>query len=439
MASGLERVIEHVQFLAVASELNYRHDGQLLARFTTSQDQASFTALVRKHGPMVLGVCRSVLRNHHDAEDAFQATFMILARKAGSIRQSSLAAWLHTVAHRTALAARNANARRQSHEKQMDKPPEVEIVPPESQDWRPVLDRELERLAEIHRGPVILCDLEGLSRKEAARQLKIAEGTLSSRLNRARALLAERLRQHGMNLSAATLGAAISPRTPCAVPQGLVTRTVKSVLLTVVDRMAAPLKPADILMKGVLKQMLAAKLKGMAGVAIAFASLTVSGYCCLTSNLVAAQPQILTSIAPLQARSVAGQKNDQTNLLTSAIQGHRANLKAIRTLYADLWIRTDGTNSRNMLTGKWWQEGSKIRFDEQKIDDQGQPIAAHDDYLVESEKTYRLTSHVGDWGRTYLSGRITPGASASWEFCRPLESNGLHRSVLSSPFCWRDS
>ena len=406
MASGLERVIEHVQFLAAVSEANYCQDGQLLARFTTSQDQGSFTALVRKHGPMVLGVCRRVLGNHHDAEDAFQATFMILARKAGFIRQSSLAAWLHTVAHRTALAARNANARRRKHEKLVDKLPEVATVSSQFQDWRPLLDNELGRLAEIHRGPLVLCDLEGFSRREAARQLKIPEGTLSSRLNRARALLAERLRRRGLNPSPATFATALAARTPCAVPQSLVMRTVKSVFLTVAEGIAAPLTPAEILLQGVSKQMLVAKFNGMMVIGFAFASLTIGSYCCLTSNSAAAQPQNLASPAPRQAEKVKDQRNDQSNLLTNVIQGHRANLKAIRSLYAELWIRTDGTNSNRILTGKWWQEGSKIRFEQQRVDDQGQPLGPHEEYQVEGDKTYRLTSHVVDWGRIQMAGRI---------------------------------
>ena len=434
MASGLERVIEHVQFLAAVSEASYRQDGQLLACFVASQDQASFAALVRKHGPMVLGVSRRVLGNHHDAEDAFQATFMILARNAGFIRQSSLAAWLHTVAHRTALAARNASARRRSHEKQMDKLPEVEIVSPELQDWRPLLDFELDRLAEIHRAPVILCDLEGFSRKQAARQLKIPEGTLSSRLNRARTLLAERLRQHGVMLSAATLGAAISARTTCAVSQGLVTRTVKSVLLTVVDRMAAPLTPAEILVKGVSKQMLATKLKAMAVIAVVFATLTASGYCCLSSNLEAAEATISVPIAPTQAPKASDQQKAQADLLAKAIQGHRANRKAIRSLYAQLWIRTDNMNSRKMLTGKWWQEGDRIRVEEQQVDYQGQAAGPHEDYLVESRKTYELTSQVGDWGITHMAGRITQGTAPRGEFLDPWSRMGFTDQVSPPTF-----
>jgi RNA polymerase sigma factor (sigma-70 family) len=434
MASGLERVIEHVQFLAAVSEANYRQDGQLLARFIASQDQASFTALVRKHGPMVLGVCRGVLGNHHDAEDAFQATFMILARKAACIRQSSLAAWLHTVAHRTALAGRNADARRRSHEKQMDKLPEIEMVSPEYQDWRPLLDSELGRLAEIHRGPVVLCDLEGFSRKEAARQLKIAEGTLSSRLNRARALLAVRLRQHGVMLSAATLGAAVSARTSCAVPQGLVTRTVKSILLTVVDRMAAPLTPAEVLVKGVSKQMLAIKLKGMAGIAVVIATLTATGYCCLSSSLAAAQPETLASITPSHAPKAGDQQKVQADLLAKAIQGHRANLKAIRSLYAELWIRTDGKNSTRILTGKWWQEGDRIRFEEQRVDDQDQATGPREDYLLDGKKTFRLTSQIGNWGQTHMAGRITQETMPHGSFLDPWSRMGFTDQYSSGHF-----
>src|SRR5260370_32425840 len=148
-------------------------DGQLLARFVAGRDEDSFAALLRRHGPMVFGVCRRVLRDTHDAEDAFQATFLILTRKAASVvKRDSVGAYLYAVAYHTALEAAQANARRRAREKPMrDLPhPEAPAVdsPAEAAEWRPLLDREMNRLPEKCRAAVILCGLEWLPERPAA-------------------------------------------------------------------------------------------------------------------------------------------------------------------------------------------------------------------------------------------------------------------------------
>src|SRR5436305_1518526 len=169
-------------------------DGQLLARFVADRDEEAFAALVRRHGPMVLGVCRRVLAQEQDAEDAFQAAFLVLARKAASVRKrAAVGSWLYGVAYHTARRARDARSRRRAREKQVDAMPQPEVRHPEPQDWRPVLDRELAGLPEKYRAAVVLCDLEGRTRREAARLLGLPEGTLSSRLATGRRLLAGRL------------------------------------------------------------------------------------------------------------------------------------------------------------------------------------------------------------------------------------------------------
>jgi RNA polymerase sigma factor (sigma-70 family) len=149
-------------------------DGELLARFVASRDEDSFAALVRRHGPMVLAVCRRMLRHAQDAEDCFQATFMVLARKAATVKRESVASWLYSVAYRTSLEARVINARRRAREKQVEEMPHPEVMPPETQDWRPWFDQELNRLPEQYRAVIVACDLEGRSRKHAARFLGLA-------------------------------------------------------------------------------------------------------------------------------------------------------------------------------------------------------------------------------------------------------------------------
>src|SRR5262245_15534171 len=188
-------------------------DAELLESFLTRQDEAAFGALVRRHGPMVLGVCRWVLGHAQDAEDAFQATFLVLARKAGSLGQRDLVGnWLYGVAYRTAREAKARNARRRAREKQVKDLPhpavEPELAGPE---LSPTLDRELSRLPDKYRAPVVLCDLEGGSRKEVARQLNLPEGTLSSRLAAARRMLALRLARHGWAAPCAVARAAVPP------------------------------------------------------------------------------------------------------------------------------------------------------------------------------------------------------------------------------------
>src|SRR5262245_19210054 len=143
-------------------------DGQLLNSFLEQRDEAAFETLVRRHGPMVLGVCRRILHNPHDAEDAFQATFLVLVRKADSVNPPEMVGnWLYGVAGRTAMKAKSTVARQRAKESQMKDIPRHE--PSQDQLWldlQPLLDRELQRLPDKFRVPVVLCDLEGKTRKE---------------------------------------------------------------------------------------------------------------------------------------------------------------------------------------------------------------------------------------------------------------------------------
>src|SRR5262249_23067276 len=135
-------------------------DGQLLARFVACRDECAFTTLVRRHGPMVLSVCRRALHHEQDAEDAFQAAFLVLARKAQSVaKRESVGSWLYSVAYHVALKARGVGARRRARERQVDVLPQPVVSPTEPQDWRPLLGRELESLPEKYRAALVLCEL----------------------------------------------------------------------------------------------------------------------------------------------------------------------------------------------------------------------------------------------------------------------------------------
>ena len=155
----------HLRKLVLLQDGVGMSDGQLLECFLAQREEAAFAALMRRHGPMVFGVCRRVLRNTQDAEDAFQATFLVLLRKARSVRRPELLGnWLYGVAYRTAMAARGATAKRRAKEREMAKPGAVEDY--DSQELSSLLDKKLVQLPEKFRVPIVLCDLEGKARKE---------------------------------------------------------------------------------------------------------------------------------------------------------------------------------------------------------------------------------------------------------------------------------
>ena len=165
-------------------------DGELLARFLSSRDPAALAALVRRHAPMVWGVCCRLLHNHQDAEDAFQATFLVLVKKAAGVPRHAVANWLYGVARQTAIRLRALAAKRGRRESQVVNMPELRgqesgVRDRDGSDLQAVLDEELGRLPNHYRGVLVLCDLEGMTRKEAARQLAIPEGSVASRLARA--------------------------------------------------------------------------------------------------------------------------------------------------------------------------------------------------------------------------------------------------------------
>src|SRR5438874_5672646 len=194
-------VLHHLRRTALMHDGAGLSDGQLLECFLARPDEAAFEALVRRHGPMVLGVCRRVLRNAHDAEDAFQATFLVLVRKAASLRRrEAVGNWLYGVAYRTALQARATAARRRLKEAQMRSPDSQDSTAASvvRLELQALLDRELSRLPQKYQAPIVLCDLLGKTKREAAADLGCPEGTVSSRLARGRELLRRRLARQGL-------------------------------------------------------------------------------------------------------------------------------------------------------------------------------------------------------------------------------------------------
>lgn len=218
-------------------------DRQLLERFLRTGDEAAFTTLVARHGPLVLRVCRNVLHEEHAAEDAFQAAFLVLIRKAGTIRrQQSLSSWLYKVAYRIALEARTAAVQRQAREAQVPgktaADPLAEIT---GRELLAVLDEELMRLPEKYRAPLVLCYLESATTDEAARQLDWSLSTFKRRLDAGRELLRTRLARRGLTLAAAfatilmasgTVAAALPARLLSSTLQAVAAETVSARLAT---------------------------------------------------------------------------------------------------------------------------------------------------------------------------------------------------------------
>jgi RNA polymerase sigma factor (sigma-70 family) len=219
----MKHLIRHVRQAAAAVPPDT--DAELLAAFALDRDPAAFAAIVDRHGPMVYAACRRLLRDPNDVDDAFQAVFLVLIRKAGSVRGAQLAGWLYGVALRTARASRKLAARRRrlddTYRARVLQAAEVRPDPVEADDLRAVLDRELSHLTESARSAVVLCDLEGRTRKEAAAELGWPEGTLATRLARAREVLAYRLARAGVTLSVPALVTSLAAEAAAVVPPRL--------------------------------------------------------------------------------------------------------------------------------------------------------------------------------------------------------------------------
>jgi RNA polymerase sigma factor (sigma-70 family) len=261
-------VIRYLRELAAPADAG---DVQFLDRFVRQRDEAAYEAILRRHGPMVLGTCLRVLNNFHDAEDAFQATFLVLARKAGSIgRGESLGGWLYRIAYRAALKAKTQASRRYARESPLEDTPAADSVADLAWgELRPVLDEELNRLPGRYRDAVVLCYFEGKTYAEAAQALGLAEGTVSSRLARARDLLRKRLVRRGLTLSSGLLATVFSQKAlAVALPIAWVNSTAQAALRFTAGKAGAGAvsEPVTLLTEGVLQAMFPSKFRLVAAV-----------------------------------------------------------------------------------------------------------------------------------------------------------------------------
>jgi RNA polymerase sigma factor (sigma-70 family) len=276
-----ESVLGPLRMLFNVGAIRDMTDGQLLERFASGGEAAelAFAALVERHGPLVLHTCRSILRDDHEAEDAFQATFLVLVRKAGSLWvRDSLGPWLHQVACRAARRARTEAARqadhvrrtaettaRRDHERAED-----------GEEFAAAIHEEIERMPERYRVPVLLCDLEGRTHEQAARHLGCPVGTIKSRLARGRLRLRDRLTRRGLVVPAGVVAAGLLPPTARAVPPASwVDSTIRAAMQIVAGRPTAAVVSATVLsvVKNVSRELFMSSLKGVVAVVVTLGAL----------------------------------------------------------------------------------------------------------------------------------------------------------------------
>jgi RNA polymerase sigma factor (sigma-70 family) len=278
MARGqLPNVLHYLRGLFRAPGAD-QSDRQMLERFAATRDEAAFAALVERHAPLVWGVCRRVLGNEHDAEDAFQATFLVLARRAGSVRwRDEIGNWLYAVAVNVARKAKAQGERRRYREREVQPMPNAAFsTEADRNELRAVLDEEVARLPEKYRRPVVLCCLEGKTYGEAAELLGWPEGTVSGRLARAKEMLSRRLTRRGLAASGALLAAVLAAEVGSAAPPALVQLTVKVAPAFAIGR-GLTAGAAAALAEGVLQTMFLTKLKTVAAVALVAVVLVGAG------------------------------------------------------------------------------------------------------------------------------------------------------------------
>jgi RNA polymerase sigma factor (sigma-70 family) len=330
----------------VAETLADQSDRQLVERFLAGRGEAVFEAIVRRHGAMVYRVCWRVLRHHQDAEDAFQATFLVLAQKLRSNRKrASLACWLHGVAHRVALKAKAKAATRRRHEAQA---PVSQRVPADDVTWaevRAILDAELARMPEKWRLPLVLCYLEGRTQDEAAAQLDWSPRTFRRRLEEARAGLGRRLSRRGVIWSAALPAVLFSDSmTSAALSPGLVDTTVQAASLFAAGQTAAAgliSVKAAVLTEGVLKTMFLSKLK-IAVVAFLVIGTLGIGISAQTRGTLAADPPPAGSKSALPSQDEGNLKETVLALEKRIWEAHtKQDVNTFKSLLADDYVGLD--------------------------------------------------------------------------------------------------
>jgi len=352
--SPVIQVVEHLRKTVLRREDDTLSDGQLLSRFLQEHDEAAFAAIVRRHGPMVWGVCRRIVGHAADAEDAFQAAFLILVGKAATVEQpETVGNWLYGVACHAAFKARTTSARVRANEKQVTSMPEPAM---DSRDDREelqrLLDQELIALPDKYRLPVVLCDLEGRTRKAVAAQLKIPEGTLSSRLSTAHQMLAKRLARHGLAVSGGSLAALLAQNAASAcVPAAVVSSTIKTATLVAASNGAVAgvvSTKVAALTEGVLKSMFLTKLK-LVAVTLTIALLVCFGIGSAIQMYASERPGASAEI-PIHSNDGDDQPKDRAEELFRQMEQKWMKAKSVDVLFSGKFQGTlNGDLNGNLL------------------------------------------------------------------------------------------
>jgi RNA polymerase sigma factor (sigma-70 family) len=353
MANGqLNLVLRHIRKMVGDVALEGT-DRELLERFAANHEEAIFEALMQRHGPMVLGVSQRVLGHEQDAEDVFQATFLVLARKAKSIRQrASLASWLYGVAYRLALKLKATAARRRARERRVAEmmamtcanQDGLAIADPQWSDLRPILDDELSRLPQKYRAPLILCYLEGKTNVEAGRLLGWPTGSMSKRLARGRELLRARLAQRGLALSATALAAMLAENAQAAVPTALWQSSLKAAVLISTGQALTGVVSTQVgsLVRGVIHTMFMTKMKVAVGLVLGLGLLALTGKLAFQSNVIA------TPENPVQEAAAGSVDAPAENKSALALVPSNA-LGFAHIAVHDLWSLDSMKNAREQL------------------------------------------------------------------------------------------
>jgi RNA polymerase sigma factor (sigma-70 family) len=364
----LQTLLRHIRKLAAGRGGSHCTDRQLLEDFTARRDEAAFAALVARHGPMVLRVCRRVLNHEQDAEDAFQATFLVLVQNTQAIRRrDALAPWLHGVAYRTAMKAKRSAARRRKHEAERRALTAQSATPATWDDVQAILDEEIQRLPAAFRAAFVLCVLEGKSGAEAAAELGIQPGTVSSRLTRARQRLQQRLARRGIELSALLAAIAVAENSSsAAVPALLASTTVRVGLLVAAGGTAAGVIPAHVakLAAGVTKAMFLMKAK-IATAILLTVSLLAGSAGLLAHRALADKPsQAKTALAVAEGKKEPAQAEEDKDTLTvnGRVLGPAGAPVAGARLYLPRWLKEPAQGPKDIVVVPRGTTGPDGRF-----------------------------------------------------------------------------
>ena len=371
MASGLASgtALRHLHELFSGGTAVGHTDGQLLARYTGSKDGPAFAALVARHGPMVAATCRAILQREHDVEDAFQATFLVLARKAGSIRAGDvLGGWLHRVAYRVAVQANielKRRRRRESDVSPMDIPATVHSVP--DLELLAIVHEEIDRLPERQRLPVVLCDLQGLTYEHAASQIHATVPALRCRLSKARERLRARLTRRGVTASALAAVMASTTEASAAVAASWAEAAVAAATAGASSAAAAALAQT------IVRRILTTKLKIVASAAVATAAIASAGVVLGTAQPDDRKLEMTPATSQSSAAIDAPPVREKTHNALIEVHGRVVDPDGrpvaganVRTAYLDREIKpaleaTSGPDGRFFMRVPPWRRDSAVR------------------------------------------------------------------------------